>query len=1006
MQTQLERDNAFGLSEALFNPMQQHLYVRGYAFFALGISSLGIEFGDRPPLPPRLSAMGRRDLLRTFPGIEPACGFEFFLPEINIDDLAGRVRVAAILRDGSTRRLSVRVGAEIQRIAADAVILSVSVDAENSTITVLGELLSGGCDFVFSSIDLESHIVYATEAVISPEIMRADTPDSVDRRAYSVKFKYRASAISINAESGLAEKSVNYKLPLEIRFIIPRRAYSIPVTTSINPEELYLPVKNNAPQVIVTTILYNRIRKEVFVAGSIANASDLTRPSVVWDVPGRAGLLPDVTSAALYQASTAEFSVSLPAPNEELPLKGKLVCQRVGGKSIITEFAVTPSTPSFDSDFQVEQVSLAWFGQHLHVQGVLLGAGEPELHGVTVDGFPLALDKADMTIPASKTRPRTRQRLDLILPLKQQVGESTFQLFAGPGSELKFVFRRPGSDCQYTSSFKLPSTATSRGLGQITGIRYAPDNQNLEVSGSFFGHFGAARVQLTINGERQRRSASVMPSDNQLEPIEAASDAPFSRWSWCDAVSMPVDGALLVEARVSDGVTTFAETSARYQIAKIPLVEGPLAPSYHVSPLRSSFDVLLSEARQTSLDPTIAFVFPGDMATAFGGGPTRLLAIGRYFRAMGFRSVLVDRSGGETPTVERTEALAESFDMRLGLPGQNLDEICNLCLDEASLGDTSVGISEALKQAAIQTKPDDQADLISRRTDYRFDAAAAFLMAVLKPDVVITHFAWTAGLLSLLPASMVRILDTIDIQYRRGEMHAAMFGDDSLRADRSNEIAAWAKADYLIAIQPEERLEIIETSGRNNVVLCGHGVTTNPVVRDAEPDHSVLFVGNRYGPNIDGITRFIREAWPRVHERVPTARLLIVGTVGDALTDTAPGVEILGLVDDLQAIYDQVAVVINPVDLGTGVSIKLIEALCNGRATVTTAVGIRGLAGAEAAVVVAEIPEMADVIIETLTSPAQRSQLEAAALRFADTELSPEVVFRELFNTIELKMYS
>lgn len=1003
VQTQVERDKIFGLSETLFNPIRRHLYVRGYAFFSQGMTNLELEFADRPPVPARQDKMQRNDLLKIYPTIDSFCGFEFFLPEFTVGEQAGQVQISARLPDGSTRRLNVQVDAETQQIAADITIQSISVDRATSAITVVGELLGDGVGFIFSSAALEGHEIYALRTSIAPEILAGDAENPTERRPYTIKFRYRAAASFENAglEQGAKPAAA---LNLEIRFCPPRRGYSIPAVSSLDPATLYL--NPNAPEIAIAQLFHNRIRREVAVTGTIRNAVGLTEPSLVWDGPEQGGALAPVAGADRYQTPAASFALSAPAPGDALPFKGRLVCLGMDGQDIAAEVTVSGGTTAFDSDFQIDAVSLAWFGQHLQVRGMLLGAGEPELCGVTVDGLALALERGEAVIAPSRVRPRVRQRVDFVFSLRHQVNGTIYQIFAGPGSEVKLEFRRPGSDYCYTSARRIPATATSLGLGQIAGLRYAPASQNLEVTGSFFGHFGAARVHLTINGERQHRSASVEQPNQQPDPLEAASDAPFCRWTWCDRVDLPAGGDLLVEARVSDGAAIFAEISTKVQIAKVPLVEEPLAPSYHVSPLRDSFDTMMAEARRTSPDPTVAFVFPGDMAAAFGGGPTRVLGMGRYFRAMGFRTVLVDRSGEGAPTVERTDGLAQSFDMRLGLPGMNLDEVCNLCLDEAGLGDTSAGITEALKQAAARRKLEDPGDLISRRTNHQFDAASAFLLTALRPDVVIAVFAWTADILALLPPSVVRILDTHDLQHRRGAMHAAMFGDESLHADRDVEIAAWAKADYLIAIQPEEREAIIEISGRNNVVLCGHGADVDPTPRQAEPDQNVLFVGNRYGPNIDGITRFIREAWPPLQEKVPGARLQIVGTVGDALTETAPGVEILGRVDDLQEVYSKAAVVINPVNLGTGVSIKLIEALCNGRAILTTPVGMRGVPGAEAAVMVTEIPEMADALAELLTSPEQRRRLEAAAIAFARKDLVPEAVFRELFNTIELRMYS
>ncbi|WP_431283408.1 glycosyltransferase [Humitalea sp. 24SJ18S-53] len=767
------------------------------------------------------------------------------------------------------------------------------------------------------------------------------------------------------------------------------------------------------PRLVVSEVVLNRTRKEAFIRGFAHDALAALAPRFAWDGDD----VIDATTAFDLRQDLLKnpgecpdpacgYSFRLPLPKGKPPFLGRVFLEIDGVLRAARGVTISPETTDFDADFSVESIDITALGQTLRVRGRVVGVGQPELDGVVIDGRRLALQPAARFLPARKANAGASQKVELLLPLRFAEAGLFFQVFVRPKSKITLTFRRPSTLYTFDVVHEMPVTVPAAGFGQINALRYAPTNAHLEVSGAFYGHFAAARVRVLVNGVEQRRTATVQPQQVAGLGLERASDARFCKWVWCDAVTLQPGRPVVVEARLVDGLGVVADAVLSVPAANLPQIDEPLSPSYHVSALRDPFDAMLAAAGAASADPTIAFVFPGDMSRAFGGGPTRLLAMAQYLRTMGFRTVLLDRASGANPTVERVPSVAAAFDIRLGVPESSLDQMCVLCLDEAGLGDTSQVISEALGQALSEPRPDNAEDLISRRTDHRFDAVAAFLLSRLNPDVVIASFVWTAGALALMPPSVCRILDTVDIQYRRGELHAAMFGDDSMQSDRTVELAAWAVADYLIAIQPDEKDEIISASGRNNVVLCGHGAKAVAEPRTSEPAPVVLFIGNNYAPNLEGIARFIRDAWPALRAQVPDARLWVVGTVGDTLTNAPPGVEILGRVDDLQAVYDQAAVVINPVDVGTGVSIKLIEALCNGRATVTTSVGIRGMRGAEEAVIVAEMPQMAEVVGGLLQSPERRRVLEAAATHFARRTLSSEVVFRELFNTIELRMYS
>lgn len=144
---------------------------------------------------------------------------------------------------------------------------------------------------------------------------------------------------------------------------------------------------------------------------------------------------------------------------------------------------------------------------------------------------------------------------------------------------------------------------------------------------------------------------------------------------------------------------------------------------------------------------------------------------------------------------------------------------------------------------------------------------------------------------------------------------------------------------------------------------------------------NVLFVGDlQFPPNRHGLGRFLEDVWPRVRSAEPAATLQIVGRgLGDADTEAwggVPGVNLLGFVEDLQAAYDEAAVVVAPIWWGGGTKIKVLEALSRGRGCVTTTHGARGyeaLLKAACGLVVADTGEaMAARLAEFLGDPELR----------------------------------
>ena len=160
----------------------------------------------------------------------------------------------------------------------------------------------------------------------------------------------------------------------------------------------------------------------------------------------------------------------------------------------------------------------------------------------------------------------------------------------------------------------------------------------------------------------------------------------------------------------------------------------------------------------------------------------------------------------------------------------------------------------------------------------------------------------------------------------------------------------------------------------------------------------VLFVGNRYDPNVRGIQAFLKHAWPRIRQAQPQARLRVCGNVGQALPHPPEGVDILGPVENLDECYKRASIVIVPVDYGSGLKIKTVEALAHGKCVVTTPEGVRGMGSTETLplIIMPASSDMAEPIMDLLGHPEKRRGHEEKAFRHAQEFLAPSVVYQAL----------
>ena len=168
------------------------------------------------------------------------------------------------------------------------------------------------------------------------------------------------------------------------------------------------------------------------------------------------------------------------------------------------------------------------------------------------------------------------------------------------------------------------------------------------------------------------------------------------------------------------------------------------------------------------------------------------------------------------------------------------------------------------------------------------------------------------------------------------------------------------------------------------------------------PDGCILFVGALwYGPNREGVERFLAKCWPAIRHAEPDARLHLVGGAPKADRNrwsSCHGVHASGFVDCLADVYQQAAFTIAPIYSGGGTNIKVLEAFAYGRTCVTTPHTIKAfspdLTGTEDALSAHDDQEMIAACLRLLRSSPLRATLARRGHEIIQRRFSYEI-FRE-----------
>jgi glycosyltransferase involved in cell wall biosynthesis len=318
-----------------------------------------------------------------------------------------------------------------------------------------------------------------------------------------------------------------------------------------------------------------------------------------------------------------------------------------------------------------------------------------------------------------------------------------------------------------------------------------------------------------------------------------------------------------------------------------------------------------------------------------------------WYRAQGYRIVplIAPLPGAELPR-EGIEEIAKELGNIIQVRRDGTVEYILRDLPDvvASLNGTFTPSFADLLEEDVDGSPRDR-DLLALERNFCHDAVISTVLHLersLGPHILQVEYIWMTRLLPLVRGDVLKVVDTHDV-FSSNQQKVGLFGVREIVVEPHEEADRLRRADLAIAIQDEERTELTRLASPIPVITAGVDFDL-PADNRPPRKRRILNIGSNNARNRKGLHDFLRLAWPRIHDRVPDAELLVVGSVAQALEgrDVA-GVTVAGPVDDLTPLYHDATAVINPSVAGTGLKIKTLEALCRFRPVVTWPSGVEGL---------------------------------------------------------------
>jgi glycosyltransferase involved in cell wall biosynthesis len=151
-----------------------------------------------------------------------------------------------------------------------------------------------------------------------------------------------------------------------------------------------------------------------------------------------------------------------------------------------------------------------------------------------------------------------------------------------------------------------------------------------------------------------------------------------------------------------------------------------------------------------------------------------------------------------------------------------------------------------------------------------------------------------------------------------------------------------------------------------SIEMIPSGVDTewfDPHVLESSPEPLRLVTTGDYGwpPTADGLKYLVNDIYPKIRQEIPDAKLSIVGNhPPESVTgmSNGNGIEVLGRVEDVRPEILRSSVFVVPTRIGSGIRLKILEAMALRRPVVSTSVGCEGIeAIPEKDILVADDPD-------------------------------------------------
>jgi len=288
------------------------------------------------------------------------------------------------------------------------------------------------------------------------------------------------------------------------------------------------------------------------------------------------------------------------------------------------------------------------------------------------------------------------------------------------------------------------------------------------------------------------------------------------------------------------------------------------------------------------------------------------------------------------------------------------------------------------------------------RNDYKI---AGEKINKLNPNYLIVEYVKHFNILKFINKKIKTIVDTHDII----KLRIDSFKSKNVQLKNlncNNELENLKKFDLILTIQDEEEKYLNNNNIINTLTISHINFNFNNYKLKIKKElKNIFFYGSKCTHNIFSMENFIENCWIK-HNLYKDYNLNIYGNITSYIDNfkyKKYNVVFKGIIQNLENIYENNDLLINPALIGSGLKIKNIEALSFGCPIITTKIGAQGLSifCEEDCLIVSDNYSEYDKILKRLKSEKVREKIQKNIIKKFKENFNLEKNYSQLFHKLD-----